>query len=45
VARLWGQVTTQNVEVLSDLAGFREEYLRYHGFGVPGIDYSAEVEP
>jgi enoyl-[acyl-carrier protein] reductase/trans-2-enoyl-CoA reductase (NAD+) len=44
VARLWRQVTTDNVERLSDIVGFREEYLRYHGFGVPGIDYHADVE-
>jgi len=45
VARLWDQVNTDNVESLTDIAGFREEYLHYHGFGVPGIDYGAEVEP
>ncbi len=45
VTRLWRQVTTENIERLSDIAGFREEYLRYHGFGVEGIDYGAEVAP
>jgi enoyl-[acyl-carrier protein] reductase/trans-2-enoyl-CoA reductase (NAD+) len=43
VSRLWGQISTENVGELSDIAGFREEYLRYHGFGVPGIDYTADV--
>jgi len=45
VARLWDRVTTENVERLTDIAGFRDEYLHYHGFGIPGIDYSAEVSP
>jgi enoyl-[acyl-carrier protein] reductase/trans-2-enoyl-CoA reductase (NAD+) len=45
VRKLWQQVTSRNVERLSDIAGFREEYLRYHGFGVPGVDYAAEVDP
>ncbi len=44
VRKRWGQVTSDNVERLSDIAGFRDEYLRYHGFGVCGIDYTAEVE-
>jgi enoyl-[acyl-carrier protein] reductase/trans-2-enoyl-CoA reductase (NAD+) len=44
VRRRWLQVTSENVERLSDIAGFRDEYLRYHGFGVPGVDYTAEVE-
>jgi enoyl-[acyl-carrier protein] reductase/trans-2-enoyl-CoA reductase (NAD+) len=44
VRKRWQRVTTENVERLSDIAGFRDEYLRYHGFGVPGIDYGTEVE-
>lgn len=44
VRKRWQQVTTENVARLGDIAGFRDEYLRYHGFGVPGIDYAAEVE-
>jgi enoyl-[acyl-carrier protein] reductase/trans-2-enoyl-CoA reductase (NAD+) len=45
VRERWQRVTSENVGSLSDIAGFRDEYLRYHGFGVPGIDYAAEVEP
>jgi enoyl-[acyl-carrier protein] reductase/trans-2-enoyl-CoA reductase (NAD+) len=45
VGRRWERVTTRNVEELADIAGFREEFLQYHGFGVPGIDYAEDVEP
>jgi enoyl-[acyl-carrier protein] reductase/trans-2-enoyl-CoA reductase (NAD+) len=45
VGRRWNQVSTENVELVTDIAGFREEFLQYHGFGVPGIDYGADVEP
>jgi enoyl-[acyl-carrier protein] reductase/trans-2-enoyl-CoA reductase (NAD+) len=45
VRKRWRKVTSENVGRLSDIAGFREEYLRYHGFGVAGIDYAADVEP
>ena len=30
---------------LADVDGFREDFLRVHGFEVPGVDYSAEVDP
>ncbi|UCG12415.1 MAG: trans-2-enoyl-CoA reductase family protein [Deltaproteobacteria bacterium] len=43
--KLWQQVTTENLDRISDIGGFREEFLRHHGFGMPGIDYSQEVEP
>ncbi len=45
VERLWARVDTENLDHLSDIAGFRDEYLRYHGFGVPGVDYHADVAP
>jgi enoyl-[acyl-carrier protein] reductase / trans-2-enoyl-CoA reductase (NAD+) len=44
VARRWQQVDTDNVARLADLAGYREEFLRLFGFGVPGIDDHAEVD-
>jgi enoyl-[acyl-carrier protein] reductase / trans-2-enoyl-CoA reductase (NAD+) len=45
VAELWLKVNDENVDCLADLEGFRAEFLRHHGFGIPGIDYSEEVEP
>ena len=45
VAALWPSVTTENLPAVSDIAGYREEFLRLFGFGLPGIDYTAEVEP
>ncbi len=45
VAALWPSVTTENLPSVSDIAGYREEFLRLFGFGLPGIDYTAEVEP
>ena len=39
------QVNTENVEKLSDIEGFREEFLRPHGFGMPGVDYSQDIRP
>ena len=45
VAALWQQVNSDNIGRLADLEGFREEFLRHHGFGIPGIDYSRDVTP
>lgn len=44
VKDLWDKVTTENIGELADLVGFREEFLRHHGFGMPGVDYSQDVE-
>lgn len=45
VAALWVQATTENVEKISDLAGYRSDFLKLFGFGLPGIDYDADVDP
>ncbi len=45
VAQIWPQVTTENLAALTDIAGYRSEFLKLFGFGIPGINYDAEVEP
>jgi enoyl-[acyl-carrier protein] reductase/trans-2-enoyl-CoA reductase (NAD+) len=45
VAALWQQVTTENLGSISDIAGYRAEFLKLFGFGLPGVDYDAEVDP
>jgi enoyl-[acyl-carrier protein] reductase/trans-2-enoyl-CoA reductase (NAD+) len=45
VARIWPDVTTENLAALTDIAGYRGEFLKLFGFGMPGIDYGAEAEP
>jgi enoyl-[acyl-carrier protein] reductase / trans-2-enoyl-CoA reductase (NAD+) len=45
VAALWLKATNDNIRELADVEGFREEFLRHHGFGIPGIDYAREVTP
>ena len=45
VAEVWPQVTTENLESLSDIKGYREEFMRLFGFGLPGIDYERESNP
>ncbi len=45
VAALWPQVSTETLPELSDIAGYRAEFLKLFGFGLPGVDYEAEVDP
>ncbi len=45
VVKIWPQVTTENLAALTDIAGYRAEFLKLFGFGLPGINYEAEVEP
>ena len=45
VAEIWPKVTTENLTELTDIAGYRTEFLKLFGFGLPGIDYNAEIEP
>ena len=45
VAELWKEVSTENLESISDIAGYRAEFLKLFGFGLPGVDYEAEADP
>ncbi len=43
VVALWPQVTNENLYEISDLAGYKADFLRLFGFGVEGVDYDADV--
>ncbi|MGD8829923.1 MAG: trans-2-enoyl-CoA reductase family protein [Pseudomonadales bacterium] len=45
VRRRWPLVTTENLDELADLEGFREDFLRIFGFGIEGVDYEADQDP
>ncbi len=45
IANIWPQVTTENLAALTDIAGYRTEFLKLFGFGLPGINYEMDVEP
>lgn len=44
IAGMWESTVTENVAEAADLEGYRSEFLSLFGFGVPGVDYSADVE-
>jgi enoyl-[acyl-carrier protein] reductase/trans-2-enoyl-CoA reductase (NAD+) len=39
------QINERNVRELADIDGFKVDFLRAHGFEVPGVDYDADVDP
>ena len=45
VKRIWPGVTTENLAAETDIAGYRTEFLKLFGFGLPGVNYEAETEP
>lgn len=45
VSEIWPLVTNENLTQLTDIEGYRKEFLRMFGFGLAGVDYDAEVEP
>ena len=44
VAERWKIVSTENLAELGDFAGYQSSFLRLFGFGLNGIDYSAETD-
>ncbi len=45
VAALWPTVNSENVNTVTDLAGYRHEFYKLFGFEVKGLDYNLESEP
>jgi enoyl-[acyl-carrier protein] reductase/trans-2-enoyl-CoA reductase (NAD+) len=45
VQQRWDRVNTDNIMDVSDLAGFRRDFLRIFGFEADGVDYEADVSP
>jgi len=41
---IWPKVTTENLGELTDIQGYRAEFLKLFGFGLPGVDYDADIE-
>ncbi len=44
VAEIWKRIDTENLTELSDFASYQQNFLHLFGFGLPGVDYEADVE-
>lgn len=45
VDTVWATISSENLKSVSDFEGYKSEFLKLFGFGVAGVDYSAEVDP
>lgn len=45
IATRWREVNTENFSELGDFEGYQSSFLRLFGFGLPGVDYTAETDP
>ncbi|HVV67569.1 MAG TPA: enoyl-ACP reductase FabV [Gammaproteobacteria bacterium] len=45
IAQLWPKVTSENLEQLTDIAGYRDDFYRLFGFNFSTVDYDADVDP
>jgi enoyl-[acyl-carrier protein] reductase / trans-2-enoyl-CoA reductase (NAD+) len=43
IAKLWAKATTENLLEIGDLEGYRSDFHNLFGFGVAGVDYTADA--
>ena len=43
VSKRWDSITSETLEETTDLATYKLDFLKLHGFGFDSVDYSAEV--
>ncbi|MGB0409935.1 MAG: enoyl-ACP reductase FabV [Opitutales bacterium] len=44
VEQVWPEITTETLNLLADYSGYQNNFLALFGFGLPGVDYEADVE-
>jgi enoyl-[acyl-carrier protein] reductase/trans-2-enoyl-CoA reductase (NAD+) len=44
ISDMWKRVDTENIEALSDIIGYRDDFFKLFGFGLPHIDYDDDVD-
>lgn len=44
IKTVWDKINSENVTTLSDIKGYWEDFYQMFGFGLEGVDYSADVE-
>ncbi len=42
---LWPRITTETLDELTDIQGYRADFLKLFGFGLAGVDYEADIDP
>jgi enoyl-[acyl-carrier protein] reductase/trans-2-enoyl-CoA reductase (NAD+) len=45
IMKLWPQITTENLNQLTDVKGYCDEFYKLFGFNISGVDYDADINP
>ncbi|MFK7911716.1 MAG: enoyl-ACP reductase FabV [Akkermansiaceae bacterium] len=45
VLESWNKISNENFTELADFPGYQDDFLKLFGFGMDGVDYSAETDP
>jgi enoyl-[acyl-carrier protein] reductase/trans-2-enoyl-CoA reductase (NAD+) len=45
VLESWNKIANDNFTTLADFQGYQDDFLKLFGFGMDGVDYSAETDP
>lgn len=45
IEQIWPQVTTDNLNELTDFSEYQSQFLRLFGFGIEGVDYEVDISP
>lgn len=44
ILKIWPQISTDNIEQLADIEGYRKDFYQLFGFAVDKLDYTADAE-
>jgi enoyl-[acyl-carrier protein] reductase/trans-2-enoyl-CoA reductase (NAD+) len=44
IAKIWPEITTENIAKLTDIKGYCDEFYRLFGFNAAGVNYDADVD-
>jgi len=44
VSEIWEMATDENIEEVSDIAGYHADFMNMHGFEVSGVNYADDVD-
>ena len=44
VERLWRSIRNDNIEIISDITGYRREFYQLFGFDLGSVNYEKEVD-
>lgn len=45
IVEFWPQIKTDNLQQLTDIKGYCDDFYRLFGFNISGIDYNADIDP